>query len=344
MEHGATRKSASAPCATPFEQGFGLCRICRQSPSGPGLRRCAKVVAKSPAMLDLMVRAVPIAASNAPVIITGESGSGKEVLARALHASSPRRTRPFVAVNVAALPGELLESEMFGYAKGAFTGATHTKPGLIEAADGGTLMLDEIAEMPLPVQAKLLRVLEDGEVRRVGDVRVFHVDVRILCATHANLEECVEARRFREDLYHRLSVFSLEVPPLRERVEDILPMAEHFLVREGHAGHFTPAAQRALQGYFWRGNVRELANAVKHGVALSDGADVDVPHLPQKLVRPHVARGEQKPTRTLSEVERDYILRVMDACGGRQIDAARILGIGRNTLWRKLREYKVGTA
>ena len=325
----------------PFEQGARLCRVCRLGPPVPGLRRCSRVVAESPAMRALMLKATPIATSDAPVIIYGESGAGKEVLARALHANSPRRARPFLAVNVAALPADLLESELFGHIKGAFTGAAADKPGLFQAADGGTLLLDEIAEMPLALQAKLLRVLEDGEVRRVGDVRPFLVDVRILCATNQDLAACVAARRFRADLYYRLHVFSLTVPPLRARVEDIRPLAEMFLAQEGHpTSRFTRPARRALERYPWPGNVRELANAVKHGAVLSGGADVDVEHLPEAVVHPTASAVTGPRLQTLAEVERMHVLRVLEACGGRQVDAARILGIGRATLWRKLNRYR----
>ena len=216
---------AAPYCRTPFERGSQLCSICRLAPDVPGLRRCSRLVAESAAMRALMLRAAPVAATDASVVILGESGTGKEVIARALHANSPRNNKPFLAVNVAALPTELLESELFGYVKGAFTGASSSKRGLFEAADGGTLLLDEIAEMPLALQAKLLRVLQDGEVRRVGDVRPFAVDVRILCATNQDLRKSVAERRFREDLYYRLRVFTLALPPLRERTDDILPLA-----------------------------------------------------------------------------------------------------------------------
>jgi len=327
-------------CVVPFEQGSRLCNVCRLAPATPGLRRCSRVVAHSPAMATLMVKAAPIAASDAPVVIHGESGVGKEVLARALHANSPRRSRAFLAVNVAALPADLLESELFGHVKGAFTGAGADKRGLFEAADGGTLLLDEIAEMPLPLQAKLLRVLQDGEVRRVGDVRPFLVDVRILCATNQDLAACVAGRRFRQDLYYRLHVFGLTVPPLRARIEDIRPLSEMFLAQEGHAtGRFTPRARRALERYRWPGNVRELANAVKHGAVLSDGADVDLEHLPEGIVEPPSKAAATPALQTLAEVERAHVLHVLEACGGRQVDAARVLGIGRATLWRKLCRY-----
>ena len=287
-------------------------------------------------MQALMLRAAPIAASDAPVVISGESGTGKEVLARALHANSPRRNKPFLAVNVAALPGGLLESELFGHLKGAFTDASTAKHGLFEAADGGTLLLDEISEMPLTLQAKLLRVLQGGEVRRVGDTRSFSVDVRVLCTTNQDLRACVARLQFREDLYYRLRVFTLLVPPLRERGEDILSLARLFLEQEHHpTGRFTASALEVIENYHWPGNVRELANAVKHGAVLSGGDDVDTPHLPEDLVRPRPAPTATK-LGTLAEVEREHVLRALEACGGRQTDAARLLGIGRTTLWRKL--------
>jgi two-component system response regulator HydG len=326
-------------CDAPFSRAPRLCPVCRLAPDVGGLRRCSRVVAESAAMRALLTRAAPIAAAGAaPVILRGETGSGKEVVARTLHANSPRRGRPFVAINVAALPAELLESELFGHVKGAFTGAVASKAGLFEAADGGTLFLDEIAEMPAALQAKLLRALQDGELRRVGDTRAFAVDVRILCATHRDLADAVERRAFREDLYYRLKVFTLEVPPLRERRADILPLARLFAARHGAATpRFTPAACAALEGWRWPGNVRELENAVQHGVVLAGGGDIDVAHLPDELRERRPARPRARPLRTLAEAERDHILEVLEACGGNQIRAAEVLGIGRTTLWRKLR-------
>jgi len=332
-------------CIEPFERA-ALCSICRLNKDAPGLARCSRLVAESQAMRALLVRAAPIAASNESVIVLGESGSGKEVLARAIHSNSPRRGGPFVAVNVAALPPDLLESELFGHAKGAFTGATTSKRGLFEVADSGTLLLDEIAEMPLGLQAKLLRVLQDGEIRRVGETRSFTVDVRVLCATNQDLRRCVAQRRFREDLYYRLRVFTLEVPPLRQRVEDIMPLAAIFL-RQQERGpvRFTTPAEKALKAHKWPGNVRELANAVKHGAVLSGGEAVDVEHLPDEVVRPSHGLGSPTgPLRTLADVEREHILRVLEECGGRHAEAARILGIGRTTLWRRLQSLGIDAA
>ncbi|HUJ25696.1 MAG TPA: sigma-54 dependent transcriptional regulator [Myxococcales bacterium] len=320
------------------EKRCGFCST--MEPLGGG--RLCTPVAGSEVMRQLTIRAAQVARTDSTVVILGESGSGKEVLARAIHANSPRRKAPFLAVNVAALPSELLESELFGHVRGAFTGATNSTRGLFEAASGGTLFLDEIAEMPAPLQAKLLRVLQDGEVRRVGDVRPFSVDARVLCATHRDLRRAVAEGRFREDLYYRLNVFCLEVPPLRRRAEDIIPLAETFLRQENHAtGRFTPKAERALQAHSWPGNVRELSNAARHGAVLSGGADVDLEHLPQSVTNPEPAAAAWDDLCTLAEMERRHIVRVLHACGGRQGEAAKTLGIGRTTLWRKLQDYDI---
>jgi two-component system response regulator HydG len=325
-------------CEAPPEAS--TCRFCSVMEPVAGGRFCERI-GGSAAMRELTQRARAVAKTDAPVIIVGESGSGKEVLARAIHANGTRRKGPFLAVNVAALPSELLESELFGHVRGAFTGATQSTRGLFEAANGGTLFLDEIAEMPPPLQAKLLRVLQDGEVRRVGDTRAFSVDARILCATHQDLRKAVAEGRFREDLYYRLNVFCLEVPPLRKRGEDIVPLAETLVRKEGHpTGNFTDEAKRLLRAHSWPGNVRELANAVKHGAALSNGRDVGVEHLPQTLLQPSPARREPV-LRTLAEVEREHIVRVLQACGGRHGESAKVLGIGRTTLWRKLGDYGI---
>lgn len=324
-------------CQVPFELGR-LCAKCGLRLEFEGIRSCSRMVARSPAMHSLLKEIGPVAKSDAPVIIEGESGTGKEVLARTLHANSLRAARPFIAVNVAALPAELLESELFGHAKGAFTGATATKNGLFEEANGGTILLDEIAEMPHALQVKLLRALQDGEVRRVGETRSFSVDVRVLCATNADLQKEVREGGFRADLYFRLRVFRFVVPPLRERGDDILPLAHAFAERIDHrARHFTAAAEEVLLRYAWPGNVRELANAVHHATVLSQGAAIDVPHLPEEVVTrrsPEAAAHVE----TLAEVEHRHVLHVLALCGGNQVDAAGLLGIGRTTLWRKLRE------
>ena len=296
-------------------------------------------------MRTVLERAARFAAAEAPVMILGETGSGKEIVARAIHTSSARRGGPFVAVNVAALPPDLLESELFGHARGAFTGAVAAKRGLFEAADQGTLFLDEIAEMPLVLQAKLLRVLQDGEVRRVGETSAFGVDVRIVCATHRDLSEQVARGAFREDLLYRLKVLTLRVPPLRQRVADVLPLARMFLEVDGCEDlRLSPAASALLESYPWPGNVRELSNAMKHGMALAQRGVIEAEDLPEELhaplrAAPHEAPCETRALRSLAEVEREHVLRVVAACGGSQTEAARVLGIGRNTLWRKLQRY-----
>lgn len=320
-----------------------ICSVCGLDPVLGPVRDGSRIVARSAVMQAMLRRAGQFAAAKAPVVILGESGTGKEVVARALHRSSPRRHAPFVAVNVAALPSELLESELFGHARGAFTGAATAKQGLFEAAHGGTLFLDEIGEMPLSLQAKLLRVLQDGQVRRVGETRSLAIDARIVCATHRDLVSLIKRGLFREDLYYRLNVLRLVVPPLRERADDVVPLARLFLAQEGRPDLlFTAAAKRALERHAWPGNVRELANVVKHGAALASGPAIDLEHLPEELAtaRPEAAGARaESELRTLAEIEREYVLRVLEACGGSQVEAARVLGIGRSTLWRKMRSY-----
>jgi len=339
-------------CLEPYEKESRLCSTCRLAPVVDGIKRCSRLVAQSPSMRAMLQRAAIVAATDASVLVTGETGAGKEVLARALHANSPRASRAFVAVNVAAIPAELLESELFGHVKGAFTGALSTRSGLMQAADGGTLLLDEIGEMPTAMQAKLLRALHDGEVRKVGETRAESVDVRLICATHRNLVERVATGAFRQDLFYRLKVFAFHVPALRDRAEDLEPLIGMFLASEAMAGaRFTAAAWKVLRGWRWPGNVRELANVVKHCSVLAraehsdlarlrgsrDGISIDLHHLPAEML----SKAPQGPGAgallTLAEVERDHIERVLEACGGNQVAAARVLGVGRNTLWRKMK-------
>lgn len=295
-------------------------------------------------MQTVLRRTARCAASEAPVLIQGETGSGKEVIARVLHANSARAGFPFVPVNVAALPAELLESELFGHARGAFTGANTAHAGLFEAANKGILFLDEVGEMPAALQAKLLRVLEDGEVRRVGEVKTFAVDVRIVCATHRDLVQDARDGRFREDLLYRLKVLTLEVPPLRARKTDIMPLAEKFLQCEAtHATAFDAEAEAHLLQHQWPGNVRELHNAVRHGAAMALGSTIGIGDLPSELdaSRSGVPSGKpaSPPLVSLAEAERAHVLAVLEACNGVQSDAARMLEIGRNTLWRRLKQY-----
>jgi len=342
MEHKTPiRLPLAGPCTEPMERP-GLCGLCRRSEAQDGLRRCSLVVSESATLRALMERASVAARTSSSVVIHGETGSGKEVVARLIHANSARRTGPFVAVNVAALPGELLESELFGHVRGAFTGAVSTTQGLFGEAEKGTLLLDEIGEMPLVMQAKLLRVLQEGEVRRVGESRGRAVDVRVLSATHRDLKSLVAQGRFREDLYYRLRVFGLIVPPLRERRADILPLAHMFAARIGRPQlKFAPRAQEVMEAYSWPGNVRELGNAVEHAAAFAEGGLVEDAHLPEEL---HESRGGAQRGRaarlpsllSLADVERQHIEEVLSACAHNQAEAARILGISRTTLWRKI--------
>jgi len=301
------------------------------------------IVAESPAMrqvLDLVARVAP---TDATVLIQGESGTGKELVARALHANSRRRQQPFIALNCGALPEPLLESELFGHARGAFTGAVEAKKGLFEEADRGTLFLDEISETSPATQVKLLRVLQDGEIRRVGSNTPVRTDVRIIAATNQNLASLVAAGRFREDLYYRLQVLPIEIPPLRARPEDILPLADHFVRlysrRYGRSiSGLSQSARDAILAHNWPGNVRELENAIERAVILAAGDQITAQDL--VLSTSASARPQEKQTvLPLHEVEKRHILQVLELCGYNRAAAAQALGIGRNTLWRKLKSF-----
>jgi len=306
----------------------------------------AGVVGNNPEMRRLIEIARQIAPANTTVLITGESGTGKELLARAIHNNSPRRHRNFVALNCAALSEGILESELFGHEKGAFTGAAGERKGRFEYADGGTLFLDEVGDMPLSTQIKLLRVLEDGEVMRVGSNEPVRVDVRLLSATNHDLAEGIAAKTFREDLYFRLKVVTLALPPLRERAEDI-PLLVDYFVRQFAEQHgkavkgLTANALQALQAYSWPGNVRELRNAIETMVALTTGEMLDVDQLPAEIP----GAIQQTPTianlgrMTLQEAERQLIANTLRATAGNRQEAARQLGIGERTLYRKIKDY-----
>ncbi len=309
------------------------------------------IVSESPAMKNLCEMIARVASTDATVLVLGESGTGKELVARAIHSNSLRKDKRFVAVNCAALPETLLESEMFGHVKGSFTGATSNKEGLFEVASGGTIFLDEIGSMSLSIQSKLLRVLQEKEVRRVGGSEDIPVDARVLAATNRSLEELIEEKAFREDLYYRLSVIPMEIKPLRERREDILPLVYHVLRAETHEGQDIPSVDSdvrdILTRYSWPGNVRELENAVKHAVTFAKGNRISVDVLPPKIVDmaaaspvPAPGSGEPfdcKPLRIyLREKERDYVGQVLEYVGGDKAKAAGALGISLATLYRKI--------
>jgi two-component system response regulator AtoC len=298
------------------------------------------------AVLDLVSR---VASTDSTVLITGESGTGKELVARALHDRSRRAAGPFIALNCAAVPEALLDSELFGHTKGAFTGATNARTGLLLKASGGTLLLDEIGEMAMPMQAKLLRALQERTLRPVGGDHEVPFDVRIIAATNRDLETAVEEGRFRDDLYYRIHVVRIELPPLRTRGNDILELAQHALVRLARAagksvrGISGPAAQKLL-AYSWPGNVRELSNAIESAIAITRFEELAVDDLPAS-VREHqgahviVAGDDPEQLPTMEEVERRYVARVMDAVQGNKALAARVLGFDRKTLYRKLERY-----
>ncbi len=306
------------------------------------------IIANSQSMRDVVALVRRIAASTASVLVTGESGTGKELIARAIHYNSSRAAGAFVGVNLAALPEGLIESELFGHKKGAFTDARADKPGLFVAADAGTIFLDEIGELALPLQAKLLRVLQEHEVRPLGATKNQRVDVRVVAATNRNLEAMLADGSFREDLYYRLNVIQVDLPPLRSRPEDIVPLAEHVLAQLGARQNpprrmrLAPEAQHMLLAYNWPGNVRELMNVLERGVALCQGeliADDDLP--PQvREKRPADFLGTAVARRmTLDELEREFIERVLEDEAGNKTRAAQRLGLDRKTLYRKLDEY-----
>jgi transcriptional regulator with PAS, ATPase and Fis domain len=334
------------------------------------------IIARSSAMHRVFRLIDQIRDTEATVLITGESGTGKELVARAIHARSHRAAGPFVVVNCGALPEALLESELFGHARGAFTGAVRDKPGRFETADGGTLFLDEVGDLPLPLQVKLLRVLQERSFERLGENRTRTVDVRVLAATHVDLERAVEARGFRDDLYYRLRVVPLELPPLRQRKEDLELLIRHFLGRIGRersrALRLSPAAMRAMLSHDWPGNVRELMNAIEYATAVCDGQTIHDGDLPDTVTQPYESRwGARRapvpaptvahrpyppappppPQRDpllptdLSNAEREEagaILEAMRTAGFRKGRAAELLGMSRTTLWRKLKQYRIG--
>jgi two-component system response regulator HydG len=307
------------------------------------------IIGKSRPMKALVEMLAMVAPSEATVLITGESGTGKELIAKSIHHNSPRKDRPLVVVNCAALSETLLESELFGHEKGAFTGADRRREGRFKQADRGTIFLDEIGETSAAMQAKLLRVIQEREIQRVGGDETLSVDVRILAATNQNLEEAVENGRFREDLFYRLNVVTLRIPPLRERTDDIPLLAQHFL--EKYAGKnrknvkgFSPLAMDLLLKYGWPGNVRELENTIERAVILLPDEHITEKELPSNITEHFTDKGDSPTTtasanRPLEEVEREAILATLEDSGGNKSETARRLGINRKTLHKKLKDY-----
>lgn len=308
-----------------------------------------QILGKSKPMREVFDLIRRVADSPTNVLITGESGTGKELVAKAIHYNSERRDGPFIPVNCAAIPEALLESELFGHMKGAFTDAKSDKRGLFEEAQKGTLLLDEISELPTLLQAKLLRAIQEREIRRVGSTRAVPVNVRIIAATNLNLSEEVKAKRFREDLYYRLNVIEIRLPPLRERREDIPLLVEAFLRKCAEASHkevrgMTESALALLIDYPWPGNVRELENVIERAVILSRGERIVPEDLPPTITGTRggkrVMDEAAERTLPLEKVEREYILRILEKTGGNKYQAAQVLGIDRKTLYRKLAEIQ----
>ncbi|MGZ5959153.1 MAG: sigma-54 dependent transcriptional regulator, partial [Myxococcaceae bacterium] len=310
------------------------------------------IVGASEAVQDLMRQVRKVAPVKTTVLLHGESGTGKELVARAIHELSPRASLPFVAVNCGAIPGELMESELFGHVKGAFTDASRNKKGLFAEADGGTLFLDEVGEMPLALQVKLLRVLQDEEIRRVGDTRSDKVDVRVVAASARDLSRAVKEGLFREDLYYRLNVVGIRLPPLRDRPDDIPLLARHFLARgarlrpDAPVTGFSPEALEAMKAYRWPGNVRELEHAVERALVLCDGPEVREEDLPDELRAPRAPAaappdGTFSIKRAIRAVEEQLIRQALERTGGNRTRAAELLELSYRALLYKIKEYGI---
>ena len=307
------------------------------------------LIARSPAMLRIVHLVESLSRSDATVLITGESGTGKEVLARALHAHSPRTSGPLIAVNCAALPGELLESELFGHVRGAFTGAVKDRVGRFELANGGTIFLDEIGDMPVHLQAKLLRVIQERKFERVGDSVSRTVDARIIAATTSDLHDAIARGRFREDLYYRLRVVPIRIPPLRERPEDIALIAPHLLAhiggRMGRSLRISPDTLQVLERYPWPGNVRELENTLEYAVTLCAGQTIQIEDLPPELLmemsKSSAAQAAAGPAEGEADPDKARIIEALTAHRWNRSLAAKALGISRSTLWRRMQELGI---
>ncbi len=302
------------------------------------------MIGRSPRMQDVLAKLPSIASSKSSVLITGESGTGKELMAYALHAHSPRKDQPFVVVNCSSLSEGVLESEIFGHVRGAFTNAYTDKPGRFEIADGGTIFLDEIGELSVTTQVKLLGVLERGQFERVGSNQTLTVDVRIVAATNRNLEEAVRQGRFREDLYYRIRVIPIMLPPLRERPEDIPLLVNHFREKFNHEmgktiSGLTPQCLTALRQYPFPGNIRELQNMVEHAFVCCENEMIEFEHLPVDLQRHYWEHRDWADSESLEAVERQAISRALEKSGWRLKEASQQLGIGRSTLWRKVKQF-----
>ncbi|WP_342359523.1 sigma-54 dependent transcriptional regulator [Terrarubrum flagellatum] len=309
------------------------------------------LIGDSPAFQQVLRQITEVCSSRATVLIQGESGTGKELVARAIHYNSPRRAKPFIPVNCAAIPENLLESELFGHARGAFTGAVAARSGRFAAADGGTIFLDEVGDMPLSIQPKVLRALQEQTFEAVGSDRATRVDARIIVATHKDLRRMVDDRSFREDLYYRLNVFAMTLPALRERIEDVPAIAMHFLRQFADemgkkVVSFSPAAETAMRAYSWPGNIRELQNSVERAVIVARGTAVDLPDLPRYVLESasSASAGSRLPDdldAELAKAERNYIIEALKESQGVQVKAAARLGITERSLWHRLKKHGI---
>jgi len=315
-------------------------------------RRFDTIIGKSEKMLEIYRLIESVSESDCNVLVQGESGTGKEVIARAIHAHSPRKDKPFIAQSCAAIPETLLESELFGHVKGAFTGATSSKYALLEVADGGTFFFDEIGEVNSSIQAKLLRVVQEREFKRVGGTETIKVDIRIIAATNRDLEKAVKEGVFRDDLYYRLNVVTIHLPPLREKREDISLLAFHFLEKYSAAYKkeiktIAPDVMKIFMKYAWPGNVRELENIIERAVVLERGKTITLEDLPQQLQLQRlkeISSGERGLVASIEKAEADKIAQVLEQTDWKKAEAAQILGISRKTLWEKVKKYKIEKA
>ncbi|MFA5239883.1 MAG: sigma-54 dependent transcriptional regulator [Phycisphaerae bacterium] len=317
--------------------------------STPGNSRMAELVGQSAALTSILETVEAIAARKCSVIITGETGVGKEMVARQIHYASDRSDKVFVPVDCTTLTGQLFESQLFGHVKGAFTGAVDATLGFFRAANGGTVFLDEVGEIPIELQAKLLRVLQEGTVTPLGSTKPCPIDVRVLCATNTNLAEMLKEGTFRADLYYRLNVVTLEVPPLRQRKEDILPLAEYFLTNQSifygePPKNLSPTAKELLLSYTWPGNVRELANAMERAYVLTTAAEIQPAVLPFEVIIADSPAYPKHEMPTLDEVKRKIITQTLEFTKGRKIAAAKILGVERRCLNRLIDKLNISLA
>lgn len=301
------------------------------------------IIGESSEIIGLMDLIHRIASKDSTVLISGESGTGKELVAKAIHALSARKNKPFVAINCGAIPENLQESELFGYVKGAFTGADSDKKGILEYAEGGTVFLDEIGDMAFSTQVKILRAIQENEIRRVGDTKVKTINFRLIAATNKDLDEEIKNGRFREDLYYRINVIPINIPPLRKRKKDILLLVEHFLKKynsqnQNHVKRLSKRTKAMLMNYDWPGNVRELENVIHRGVALATTEEVTPDFLPEQIQNYKGINSAAKSIGNLAEIEKKVILDTLERMEGSKVKTARELGISKSTLWRKLKD------